>query len=149
MPLGIGSELWVSTPCAEPVRGTLVGLYLIGVVLLGAIVMPRRIGSELCGFAPCAEPVCGMSLGSFDMGVLGVRPLFRMTIPRGIGSELWVLTPCAEPVRGTKGVSDANVGPDELGWAQPLMARMDSPTMAWPRTRRLKIAILISLPGGK
>ena len=44
MPLGIGSELCVLTPRAEPVRGTLAGLYLSWDVLLGAIAIPRRIG---------------------------------------------------------------------------------------------------------
>jgi len=146
MPRGIGSELCVSTPCAEPVRGTLAGLYLSRDVLLGAIAMPRGIDSELCGFTPCAEPVCGTPLGSVDMGVLGDMPLFRMTMPLGIGSELWVFKPCAEPVSGTEGASDANVGFGELGWAQPLMARMEIAIMAGPVTCLLEIRILISLP---
>ncbi len=145
MPRGIGSELCVSTPCAEPVRGTLSGLYLSRDVRLGSIAMPRGIGWELCGFAPCAEPVCGTLLGSADMGVLGARPLFRMTMPRGIGSELCVFTPWAEPVTGTKGTSEADVGFGEPGWAQPLMARMENAIMACPDTRRPRTRILNSL----
>lgn len=149
MPLGIGSELCVSTPCVEPLRGTLAGLYLSRDVPLGAIAMPRRIGPELCGFAPCAEPVCGTLLGSVDIGVLDGRPLFRMTMPLGIGSELWGFTPCAEPVPGTKDTSEANVGFGELGWAQPLMARMESAITACTDTFRLETRILISLIGRK
>ncbi len=130
MPLGIGSELCVSTPRAEPVRGTLAGLYLSLDVLLGAIAMPRRIGSELCGFTPCAEPVCGTLPESVEMGVLGDRPLLRITMPLGIGPELCVFKPCSEPASGSEGTSDANVEPCEPGWAQPLMARMENAIMA-------------------
>ncbi len=64
------------------------------------------------------------------MGVLGDRPLFRITMPLGIGLESCVFKPCAEPVSGSEGVPDANVGSGELGWAQPLMARMESAIMA-------------------
>jgi hypothetical protein len=47
MPLGIGSELCVFKPCADPVCGKRPGLNLIGAVPLGGIVMPLRIGIEL------------------------------------------------------------------------------------------------------
>lgn len=132
MPLGIGSELWVFTPCDEPVRGTFPGLYLGRDTLLGVIAMFLGIGSELCGFAPCADPVCGTLLGSVDIGVLGDRPLLRMTMPLGIGSELCVFNPCAEPVMGSERASEANVGLGEFGPAQPLMARMENAIKAGP-----------------
>lgn len=149
MPLGIGAELCVFTPCAEPVRGTLSGLYLIGDVLLGCIAIPRRIGIALCGFAPRDEPVSGTLLGSVDIDVLGVRPLFCITMPLGIGAELCGFTPCSEPVRGTKGVPDANAGFGELGCAQPLMAKMDRAIMACPDTCRFEIRISDLLVGQK
>ena len=141
MPLGIGAELCVFTPCAEPVRGTLSGLYLNGAVLLGCIAIPGRIGIELCGFAPREEPVSGTLLGSVERDVLGVKPLFCMTMPLGIGAELCVFTPCSEPVRGTNGASDAKEAFGEVGCVQPLIARIDSAIIARPDMCLLKVYI--------
>jgi len=130
MPLGIGSELCVFTPCDAPLCGMPLRSDPIGEVWLLGIVMPLGIGSELCVFMPCADPVRGMLLGSVDIDVPGARPLFRITMPFGIGSELCVLTPCADPVCGEVVGPAADAALGGCDWAQPLMARATPPVNA-------------------
>jgi len=144
MPLGIGSELCVFKPCADPVCGTRLGCDTIGVPgdrPLFFITMPLGIGSELCVFRLCSDPVRGVLLGLVDIDVPGDRPLFFITMPLGIGSELCVFMPCADPVCGDVIGPDAAMESGDCDWVQPLIARATPPITA--RRDRIWVRLVI------